>query len=199
MRLATFDNVGSGRLDFSDVMNRPHWVAAPPLSSPYRVFMLSDDLAAHRQFTAEMDQAARMPYWQARDRLQHIEQEMRDSPGGALTAMLLPAVGKVIEAASRADARRDVARIGLALYAYRSKNGRFPAKLDDLAPDFIAAVPPNPLDGKPMKLMLAEGGVTVDSSTPEPPKQEEKPFPFDTKSREVTFTVPDSGNGPDKK
>jgi hypothetical protein len=200
LRLATFDDVGSGRMGFSDIdPSHPRWFADPPLSSAYRIFMLGDDLAAHRLFTVEMDQAARMPYWQARDRLQKVEWRIREYPGGPLTAMLLPATSKVMETAAKADARRDVARIGLALYAYRAHNGRFPAKLDDLAPEYISAVPPNPLDGKPMKLLLTEHGVTVDSSAPELPQETEKPFPFDSKNREVSFTVPDSGNGANRK
>jgi hypothetical protein len=199
LRLATFDDVGSGRMEFSDIdASHPHWIADPPLSSAYRVFMLGDDLAAHRLFTAEMDHAARMPYWQARDRLQHIEQQMRESPGGALTAMLLPAVGKAMETAARADARRDVARLGLAIYVYRARNGRFPATLDDLAPEFIAAVPPNPFDGKPIKLRRTGGGVTVDSSDPAMAGAREQPFPFDSENHEVIFNVPDVDAVPGK-
>jgi hypothetical protein len=192
LRLATFADVGSGRMKFSNIdAGHPYWIADPPLSAAYRIFMLGDDLAAHRLFTAEMDHAARMPYWQARDRLQLIEQQMRDSPGGALTAMLLPAVGKVMETAAEADARRDVARLGLAIYVYRARNGRFPANLDDLAPEFIAAAPPNPFDGKPTKLRRTGGGVTVDSSNPEVAGAGGKPFPLDSKNREITFTVRD--------
>ena len=202
MRLATFDDVGSGRMDFSDIGgSQPLWLADRPLSSAYRVFMLGDDLAAHHRFTADMDQAARMPYWQARDRLQRIEQQVRDSPGGALSAMLLPAVGKVLESAAEADARRDVARLGLAIYVYRARNGRFPANLDDLVPEFITAVPPNPFDGKPMILRRTGGGVTVDSSDPEvagTEKQPFPPFPLDSKNREITFTVPDADAAPSK-
>jgi hypothetical protein len=199
LRLATFDDVGSGRMDFSDIgASQPLWLADRPLSSAYRVFMLGDDLAAHHRFTAEMDHAARMPYWQARDRLQQIEQQVRDSPGGALTAMLLPAVGKVMESAARADARRAVARLGLAIYVYRARKGRFPANLDDLAPEFIAAVPLNPFDGKPIKLRRTDNGVTIDSNDPEVAGAGEQPFPFDSKNREITFTVPDVDAVPSK-
>ncbi len=101
------------------------WFTDPLRSSSYRIFMLGDDLAVHRNFTAEMDRAARLPYWQGRDRLQHLEKDVSNNPGGALTAWLFPAVGSVMEAATLGDARRDVARIGLALYAYRAKMAAF--------------------------------------------------------------------------
>lgn len=197
LRLATFDDVGSGRLWFSDINGAGHasCFAEPPLSSVYRVFLLGSDLAAHRRFTAEMDHASRMPYWEARDRLHQIEQEVRNRPGGVLTAMLLPAVSKAMETATKADARRDIARLGLALYAYRARNGRFPAELNELAPEFIAAVPLNPFDGKPMALRRTDRGVTVDSSAPELPQQAEKPYPLESTNREVTFTVPDGAAG----
>ena len=202
LRLATFDDVGSGRLAFSDITNeprRPPWFADPLEASAYRVFMLGDDLAAHHDFTIDVDRAARLPFWQGRERLRRLEAEVRNKPGGVLTAILFPAVSTAMKRAANGDARRDVARIGLALYAYRAKNGRFPAKLDGLAPEYIVAVPPNPFDGKPMKLTLTEGGMTVDSSAPEFPEQADKSFPINPKNSEVKFTVPDVGNGASKK
>jgi hypothetical protein len=194
LRLATYDDVGSGRMQISEIngAHRP-WFADPAISSAYRVFMLGSDLAAHRRFTAEMDNASRMPFWQARERLRQLGQEVRANPGGVLTAILLPAVANMMERAAAADARRDVARLGLALYAYRARNGRFPAELNELAPEFIAAVPLNPFDGKPMTLRRTNGGVTVDSSAPELPEQGKKALPLDSKNREVMFTVPDVG------
>jgi hypothetical protein len=202
LRLAAFEDVGSGRITLSDITNgssRPKWFTDPPISAAYRIFMLGDDLAAHREFTAETDRAAKSPYWQGMDRLLNLEREVGSNPGGVLTAMLLPAVSTAVERAAGADARRDVARVGLALYAYRAKNGHFPAKLEDLAPEFIAMVPLNPFDGKPMKLMPTEGGVTVDSSAPAMPEQAGQTLPLDSKNREVMFTVPDSGNAAGKK
>ena len=130
LRLATFDDVGSGQLTFSDITGSGHasWFADPPKSSAYRIFLLGSDLAAHRRFTAEMDRASRMPYWQARDRLRQLEQEVRVNPGGALTATLLPAVGKFMETATKADARRDVARLGLRSMPTVPATGGFPRR-----------------------------------------------------------------------
>ena len=65
-------------------------------------------------------------------------------------------------------------------------------ELNELAPEFIAAVPLNPFDGKPMTLRRTNGGVTVDSSAPELPDQGQKNLPLDSKNREVSFTVPDA-------
>ena len=128
LRLATYDDVGSGRMHFSDINGggRPPWFADPAITSAYRVFMLGSDLAAHRRFTAEMDHASRMPFWQARERLRQLPQEVRSNPGGVLTAILLPAVANMMERAVMADARRDVARLGLASTLIVPATGGFP-------------------------------------------------------------------------
>ena len=50
--------------------------------------------------------------------------------------------------------RRFVARsleTALACRRYRAKHGRYPETLDDLVPEFIAAVPLDPYDGKPLR------------------------------------------------
>ena len=50
--------------------------------------------------------------------------------------------------------RRSVARSMETVFAcrrYRAKRGRYPEKLDELVPEFIAAVPLDPFDGKPLR------------------------------------------------
>jgi hypothetical protein len=165
LRLASFEQVGTGRCSLAQIggdggerSGFTDWFIVAPL---YRVFLLGDDLAASNRFTAEFDAAVRRPYWQAKDRMQEYEQQLRDNPGGILTGLLMPAQSRVMENATEGEARRGTARLGLALYGYRARNGRFPANLDELVPEFIAAVPPDPFDGKPLKLKRTDHGLTV--------------------------------------
>ena len=209
LRLATFDDVGTGRIDLADIVIGPlqnedpkwfvrwafsHGFVRSLLSPIYRVFILSDDLAAHRRFTTETEQAAQLPYQQSRERSLNMDRQLRAEPGGILTAALVPSLGSIIEAAVKADARRDAARLGLALYAYRARNGMFPANLDELTPEFIAAAPPDPFDGKPMRMKKTDRGMTVYSVGPDMIDDGGKPLDEEKKG-DIPFTVPDLEKG----
>ena len=99
----------------------------------------------------------------------------------------------VMAAAAAGDARRDSARLGLALYAYRARNGKFPGRLDDLVPEFMASVPTNPFDSESMKMQRTERGITVYCVGPLKDNRAGG-FPLDGNSerRDITFTVPDA-------
>jgi hypothetical protein len=54
----------------------------------------------------------------------------------------------------------------VAVERYRLKNGKWPASLEELKPDFLAAVPLGPFDGKPLRYSRRPEGVTVYSVGP---------------------------------
>lgn len=58
-------------------------------------------------------------------------------------------------ARSEAELRLSLAQVALALYAL--ENGRPAAALDDLVPKYLAAVPVDPYDGKPLRFRRSEG------------------------------------------
>jgi hypothetical protein len=78
-----------------------------------------------------------------------------------LFRLLVPAVTKVAEACRRNTATLRTAMTMLAVERYRLKKGKWPEKLDDLKPDFLAAVPNDPFDGKPLRYVKRADGVTV--------------------------------------
>ena len=49
----------------------------------------------------------------------------------------------------------------MASTAFKGANGRYPAKLEDLFPDFIDRISLDPFDGKPLKMKPVEGGVEL--------------------------------------
>ncbi len=164
--------------------------AASMLPPAYGYFLLVDDSAARRRYSAELDEAAQLPYWQVKDRLRDLDQRAEHNPIGMIP---WTSIGAIMEKGTKAEARRDAARLGLALYAYRARNGKFPAKLDDLAPEFIESVPLNPYDGEPMKVQRTERGMTIYSVGP---LQAGPHGGFsDGDKGDITFTVPDVGGG----
>ncbi len=200
LRLATFAQVGEGQYGLAGIAaaaagNNPETEPARAIATwGYRVFLLPEDLAAHARFTADIDTVAYLPYWQARDRMQAYERQMQNHPGGLMTAMLTPALSHVMRNVAVAEARRGAARLGLALYCFRAQHGRFPEKLGDVAPEFIATVPSDPFDGGPLRVKQTGHGATVYSIGAEMAGNHEGSWlDIDKKHRDVTFTVPDQG------
>ena len=195
MCLALFQQLGEGQIRLTEVANmsggESHLGSNPPMLAPlYRVFLLGDDIAAHTRFAAQFDRAAGLSYDQAKLALQQFDRDLQARPGGVLTALLMPALGAAVEVAVRAEARRGTARLGLALYTYHARNGRFPDKLDELAPDFIPALPRDPFDGQAMKFKRTEQGAVVYSIGPDVTDNGGAPFDREKKTGDITFTVP---------
>jgi hypothetical protein len=78
--------------------------------------------------------------------------------GEILTGLLMPATRKVADAYDRSEQVQRNLQIAFALAAYRRDQGRYPAKLDDLAPKYLADVPDDVFSGKPLVYRPAENG-----------------------------------------
>jgi hypothetical protein len=78
--------------------------------------------------------------------------------GDVLIRLLMPAVRKVQGAWERSEQIRYNVQIAFALAAYRLDNQRYPAKLDGLAPKYLAAVPLDVFTGKPLTYHPKDNG-----------------------------------------
>jgi hypothetical protein len=78
--------------------------------------------------------------------------------GDILMGLLMPAVRKVQYAADRMEQVDRNLHIALALAAYRKAEGRYPAKLADLAPKYLTAVPTDVFSGKDLIYKPGENG-----------------------------------------
>ena len=67
-----------------------------------------------------------------------------------MISLLVPAVRKVQQAGDRSEQVEHNLHLAFALAAYRRDHGKYPAKLDALAPDYLAAVPQDLFSGKPL-------------------------------------------------
>jgi hypothetical protein len=61
----------------------------------------------------------------------------------------------------KSQARLHCATIALAAERYRRQQGRWPDKLADLAPNYLSAVPSDPISGKPFRFGRQEEGLVV--------------------------------------
>jgi hypothetical protein len=171
-RLMEFCRVGSGEVRISDLGSelgaRLQDTRSPDdafLLSWYVVFLFSDDLADERRLSQEECRINSMPYAQAMSLSKGYAKQLEHS--GILTRLLMGySPGFSVDSVARAEARRETARLGLAAEKYRLRHGKFPAQLDDLAPDFIPVIPLDSFDGKPMKMKRTEHGLILYSVGP---------------------------------
>jgi len=70
--------------------------------------------------------------------------------GDMLITLLLPAIMKIQQAGDRGEQVQRNLQLAFALAAYRHEHGRYPAKLDDLAPKHLAKVEPDLFTRKPL-------------------------------------------------
>jgi hypothetical protein len=75
-----------------------------------------------------------------------------------LITLLMPAFPKVQSASDRSEQVQRNLQVVFALAAYQRDHGRYPAKLDDLAPKYLAAVPDDLFSGKALIYRPAEKG-----------------------------------------
>jgi hypothetical protein len=78
--------------------------------------------------------------------------------GDVALSMMLPAAEKVQNAYDRCEQVQQNVCIAFALAAYRSDNHRYPAKLNDLAPKYLATIPVDLFSGKPLIYRPTENG-----------------------------------------
>lgn len=89
-------------------------------------------------------------------------EKMRWGPYTLLARMLFPALQKTVVKSARLRTYVDSARVACALERFRLANGRLPDTLDALVPRFLAAVPNDVIDGKPLRYRPgAKGGYVL--------------------------------------
>ncbi|MBO0700958.1 MAG: hypothetical protein J2P46_21365, partial [Zavarzinella sp.] len=76
--------------------------------------------------------------------------ERGEMVGNVVMTHLVPAFGKIQDAADRADQIERNLHVALALAAYRADAGRYPARLAELAPKYLPEVPGDLFSGGPL-------------------------------------------------
>jgi len=78
--------------------------------------------------------------------------------GDVLVTLISPAVRKVQEASDRQIQTQGNLQTAFALAAFHKDHGKYPAKLDDLAPKHIAVVPADTFNGEKLKYTVLKDG-----------------------------------------
>jgi hypothetical protein len=99
---------------------------------------------------------------------QEMEKEIEAVAGSPIdrlrystTVLLFPAVDAATKAFLRGEASARLAETGVACERYRLAHDKLPAKLDDLVPEFLPAVPLDPFDRQPLRYRVTESGALL--------------------------------------
>jgi hypothetical protein len=99
-------------------------------------------------------------------RLEEKVQQLKGS-GDVLFGLLLPAILRAGQSFRRDQAVLRCAVVALAAERYRLAHGRWPERLDDLVPAYLAAVPIDPFDGQRLRYKRVADGLLVYSVGPD--------------------------------
>jgi hypothetical protein len=148
-------------LGFSDGQsNGSEKVAAPAIAVAPSGWLYLEKLNYNRAFddylTAMIDVESRRVSPEACRKADARLKELCDSgrPGlflqhRIMSALLLPALPNVAKKTARAQAGLDAIVLACALERYRLARGEFPETLDALAPDYVARIPHDVINGQP--------------------------------------------------
>ena len=74
---------------------------------------------------------------------------------------LAPYLAGVYDAIERLTQNRDATEVAIALVLWQHRHGQWPADLSELVPDLLPAVPPDRLDGQPLRYAIRDGKPVV--------------------------------------
>jgi hypothetical protein len=109
----------------------------------------------HERFTlAAVDASAHRVFPEVSRKGQQTFEQLSMGPYTVFARALLPALSKAVLKSARMQTLVDAGRVACALEAYRLANGSLPEQLQVLCPRFIAAIPNDVIDGKPLRYHL---------------------------------------------
>jgi hypothetical protein len=120
-------------------------------------------MTAYLAVMADYIAAANQPWPAALTETRKVANEFnaRVGPFNILTKLLIPALDSMAETTARGTAQCRVMALAIALERFRRANGKPPATLDELAPQFIREVPLDPYTGKAFNYRVTAAGYVV--------------------------------------
>jgi hypothetical protein len=138
-------------------------------AGPGRITRAADCLA-YLQLQRDLVAAAREPFPAALDGAGQVEMRLKKLAGDSnvlqrynllFTLLIMPAMTTPFEATGRNVAHRDLVLCAISARQYEAARGELPAALADLVPEFLPAVPADPFDGQPLRMVATAEGLTI--------------------------------------
>jgi hypothetical protein len=118
----------------------------------FRVFCLN--VNAYVAFMEDVQHWAVQPYYKIRGQLPGAPGVKGSSD--LLVSILAPSLSPLFETLGKAEAADACAHVAVAMTHYRLDRGALPAKLNELVPKYLDAIPADPFDGKPLRLAVKD-------------------------------------------
>jgi hypothetical protein len=165
-----FEAVQSGDISKREILDMRRWGAPTDIDWKDTLRLLSgislsDDRAALLRYMTDYVEVAKLPVEDQRPRIDELEVRKTQLP--RLARWFLPSISKVAESFCRTQAQERCAIVMLAAERFRQAHGRWPERLEELAPGELDRVPPDPYDGQPLRFRHDSHGVAIYSIGPE--------------------------------
>jgi hypothetical protein len=129
--------------------------------SVLRVFFMPVDLSVLRRWNTEWLQTVDKPFHKVAGSLDQIA-KMESDPQGLFVRQMTVHLKPAMKSVAAADARIRLSALGLAAAAFRARENRYPASLDELVSSSAAALNTvDPFDGRPLRLKAVENGLIL--------------------------------------
>jgi hypothetical protein len=115
------------------------------------------------RFLNDYVEAAKLPVEEQPAVMNNLEQKVRQARVhyDFVTALTMPPISRVSDAHRRGVGNLRCALVAVAVERYRRDHGGWPDTLDSLVPKYLAAVPRDPQDGKPLRFKSRPDGVVI--------------------------------------
>jgi hypothetical protein len=169
------ENVQKGELNYQELSNLLVWLGSANALGrsgsagnqvQERLQALTVKLTIGRQraevlhYMNQAVETSQLPPEQQAARLQEMESiQPKDLP--LLIRLLGPAWWKVGKAANRIRAQLRCTAVALAAERYRQARGRWPTRLSELVPEYLAVIPLDPFNGQVLKLAKRDQGIVI--------------------------------------
>jgi hypothetical protein len=148
-------------LDFLDGNDYSPWIGVGCMLMPrgwYYQNMVTVSSTHQRLTFPTVDEQARRVFPELSEKAAAEIEHLPARPYTIFAKMLFPAVEKPVQKTARMQSFVDMGQIACAIERFRMVNGNYPRSLGLLVPQFIAAVPNDVVDGKPLRYQLESAG-----------------------------------------
>jgi type II secretory pathway pseudopilin PulG len=144
--LATFPWVNDTWGNGSNIELIPTYVT--PATMVFRVLLNDPD--GYLSAMDDLQAAAIQPYYLIKDKLPNSD----DCRLGILAQIVFPSLDGSLKANARMQANDACARTAIAMTRYRLDHGSLPTRLAALVPNYVDAIPTDPFNGQPLRLVI---------------------------------------------
>ena len=127
----------------------------------FRFLFLDNEVKALRSYADHFFILASDPFISRISYWKDDAKKIKESPKSFLASIYYIDIDDLAVIKARAEAYRTIAELVLATCRYRAKKVKYPEKLDDLVPDFIAFVPVDPFDGQQIRYKISDKKATI--------------------------------------